>query len=110
MRRHRTLALFVAVVGLVLVGLTATSGRDALAAGSQSRTFVATTGSDANPCTRVAPCRMFSAALLQTASRGEIVALDSGGYGAVVINEAVTIAAAPGVHASISPASGASAG
>jgi hypothetical protein len=38
---------------------------------------------------------------------GEIVALDSGGYGAVTIAQSVTIVAAPGVQASISPASGA---
>ena len=107
MRRLRTPALFAAVLGLVLLGFAATSGRPALAVGSQIRTFVASAGSDANPCSRVAPCRTFGAALAQTAGGGEIVALDSGGYGAVTINQAVTIVAAPGVHASISPSSGA---
>ena len=106
MRRLRALALFVAIVGLTVVVLATTSSRQALAVGSQTRTFVATTGSDANPCSRTAPCRTFGAALAQTASGGEIVALDSGGYGAVTITQAVTIAAAPGVQASISPASG----
>ena len=106
MRRLRTPALFAAVLALVLFAFAATSGRPALAVGSQIRTFVASTGSDANPCSRVAPCRTFGAALAQTASGGEIVALDSGGYGAVVINQAVTIVAAPGIQASISPSSG----
>ena len=107
MRRLRTPALFAAVLGVVLFGFAATSGRQALAVGSQIRTFVASTGSDANPCSRIAPCRTFGAALTQTASGGEIVALDSGGYGAVVISQAVTIVAAPGIQASISPSSGA---
>ena len=107
MRRLRTPALFAAVLALVLFAFAATSGRPALAVGSQIRTFVASTGSDANPCSRVAPCRTFGAALAQTASGGEIVALDSGGYGAVTISQAVTIVAAPGIQASISPSSGA---
>ena len=106
MRRLRTPALFAAVLGLVLFAFAATSGRPALAVGSQIRTFVASTGSDANPCSRVAPCRTFGAALAQTAGGGEIVALDSGGYGAVTISQAVTIVAAPGIQASISPSSG----
>ena len=106
MRRLRTPALFAAVLALAL-GFAATSSRPALAVGSQIRTFVASTGSDANPCSRVAPCRTFGAALAQTAGGGEIVALDSGGYGAVTITQAVTIVAAPGIQASISPSSGA---
>jgi hypothetical protein len=105
MRRLRTPALFAAVLALALA-FAASSGRPALAVGSQIRTFVASTGSDANPCSRVAPCRTFGAALAQTASDGEIVALDSGGYGAVTISQAVTIVAAPGIQASISPSSG----
>ena len=107
MRRLRTPALFAAVVGLVLFGLAATFSRPALAVGSQIRTFVASTGVDTDPCSRTAPCRTFGAALAQTASGGEIVALDSGGYGAVTISQAVTIVAAPGIQASISPSSGA---
>ena len=106
MRRLRTPALFAVVLVLAVV-VAATSSRPALAVGSQIRTFVASTGSDANPCSRTAPCRTFGAALTQTASGGEIVALDSGGYGAVVISQAVTIVAAPGIQASISPSSGA---
>ena len=103
----RTPTLFAAVLGLALVGVAATSGRQVLAAGTQIRTFVATTGSDSNPCSRIAPCRTFAAALAQTASGGEIVALDSGGYGSVTITQAVTIVAAPGIQASIAPTTGA---
>jgi hypothetical protein len=105
MRRFGTLALVSGILALAVIAAVGSS-RQALAVGSQTRTFVATTGSDANLCTRVAPCRTFGAALAQTASGGEIVALDSGGYGAVTVTQAVSIAAAPGVQASISPASG----
>ena len=103
MRRLRFVALALCVLVLELVA--AGSAHPALAFGSQIRTFVATTGSDADPCSRIAPCRTFGAALAQTASGGEIVALDSGGYGTVEIYQAVTIVAAPGVQASISPSS-----
>ena len=106
MRRLRTPALFAVVLAIALA-FAVSSGRPALAVGSQIRTFVASTGSDANPCSRIAPCRTFGAALAQTASGGEIVALDSGGYGAVTISQAVSIVAAPGIQASISPSSGA---
>jgi hypothetical protein len=106
MHRQRLLALALSVLVVATV-IAAVSTRPALAVGSQIRTFVASTGSDANPCSRVAPCRTFGAALAHTASGGEIVALDSGGYGAVTINQAVTIVAAPGIQASISPSSGA---
>ena len=106
MHRQRLLALALSVLVVATV-IAAVSTRPALAVGSQIRTFVASTGSDANPCSRVAPCRTFGAALAQTAGGGEIVALDSGGYGAVTISQAVTIVAAPGIQASISPSSGA---
>ena len=70
------------------------------------RTFVASTGNDANPCTIVQPCRSFSVALAKTAWGGEIIVLDSGGYGPVVISQAVTITAPPGVYAGISVPAG----
>jgi hypothetical protein len=106
MRRLRAPTLFIAVVGLVFVGLAISFDRQALAVGSQIRTFVASTGSDANPCSRTAPCRTFAVALVQTASGGEVVALDTGGYGTLTINQSVTITAAPGVQAFIAPSSG----
>lgn len=70
------------------------------------RTFVASNGNDANPCSITAPCRGFAAALLQTTSGGEIVVLDSAGYGGVTINQAVSIIAPPGVYAGVSVLSG----
>jgi hypothetical protein len=66
------------------------------------RTFVSAAGSDAGACSLGAPCRSFLAALSRTNSGGEIVVLDSGGYGSVTITQAVTIAAPEGVYAGIS--------
>jgi len=70
------------------------------------RTFVSTTGV-ANPaCSLAAPCRAFSEALAATLPAGEIVVLDSGGYGGGTITQAVSIVAPPGVYAGISVLSG----
>jgi parallel beta helix pectate lyase-like protein len=70
------------------------------------RTFVSSaTGVDANPCSRARPCRNFAAALGQTLAGGEIIVLDSGGYGQVTINKAVQIQAV-GVYAGVTAASG----
>ncbi len=70
------------------------------------RTFVsAATGADINPCTRPLPCRSFAAALPATDAGGEIIAVDSGGYGPVTIAQAVSIIAPAGVHAAITATS-----
>jgi hypothetical protein len=45
------------------------------------RTFVSGTGNDAHDCSRITPCRTFPVALTKTAAGGEIIALDSGGFG-----------------------------
>jgi Pro-kumamolisin, activation domain/Divergent InlB B-repeat domain len=58
------------------------------------RTWVsATTGSDANPCTREAPCLTFAAAFAMTSAGGEINVLDTGDFGPVTITNAVTLRA-----------------
>jgi hypothetical protein len=87
-------------IGLMLVLLTVGSGF------AQVRTFVSTAGNDANPCTLSQPCRNFGAAVAAVASGGEVVALDSGGYGPVTISKAVSLVAPLGVHAAIAPTSG----
>ena len=66
------------------------------------RTFVATTGNDANACTLAGPCRSFGKAITQTIAGGEVIVLDSGGYGTVVITKAISITAPQGVYAGIS--------
>jgi hypothetical protein len=70
------------------------------------RTFVSGLGSDANPCTRTAPCRTFAQAVAGTSRGGEVVVLDSAGYGPVTITQSVSIIAPPGVYAGISALSG----
>jgi hypothetical protein len=70
--------------------------------GQNSRSAVSVSGLDTNPCTVALPCRSFGAAVLVTGARGEIVALDSAGYGGFVIDREITVQGAPGVHAAIS--------
>lgn len=71
------------------------------------RTFVSSVnGSDSNPCTRPLPCRNFNAAISAVAAGGEVVALDTGGYGPVSVTESVALIGSPGIHAAIAPTSG----
>src|SRR5947209_4265222 len=71
------------------------------------RTFVsAANGSDANLCTRALPCRSFAAALPLTNFDGEVIVLDSGGYGPVTITQPVSIISPEGVYAGITAATG----
>ena len=56
-----------------------------------TRTWVSGVGDDANPCSRTAPCKTFAGAISKTAPRGEINALDPGGFGAVTITKSITI-------------------
>src|SRR5262249_20701861 len=85
-----------------LVATIASSGAYALA----NRTFVSGTGSDSNPCSLSAPCRSFAGALAQTNPGGEIAVLDTAGYGAVSIAQAVSIVNEEGVEAGITVTSG----
>lgn len=67
------------------------------------RAYVSSTGSDSNPCSVVAPCRLLPAALSAVASGGEIWMLDSANYNGSTVNidKSVTILAVPGVVGSI---------
>ena len=91
---------------LIAAALSVLLGPGPAVAASQ-RTFVASTGFDTNPCTITAPCRSFTAAIALTNAGGEVVVLDSAGYGPVTIGKAVAIAAPPGVYAGISVLAGA---
>ena len=71
-----------------------------------SRSAVSVNGLDTNPCTPASPCRSFAAAILQTSPGGEIVALDSAGYGAAALSTGMMISGAPGAHAAITVTSG----
>lgn len=71
-----------------------------------ARTFVSSSGSDADDCSRSAPCRNFQRAHDAVATGGEVVALDSAGYGSLNVSKSVTITG-EGVHAAAtSPSSG----
>jgi hypothetical protein len=99
--------LTAATLLIVLAFLSAPGRRTRVAAfASAQRTFVSGLGSDANPCTRGAPCRTFGQAISQTNAGGEVIVLDSAGYGPVAITQPVSIVAPPGVYAGISVLSG----
>lgn len=87
----------VAVAALLLVLLPPPT---ALATTAQ-RTFVASNGSDVHPCTLSQPCRSFAAAIAKTSDGGEVIVLDSAGYGPVTINQSVSIIAPEGIYAGI---------
>jgi hypothetical protein len=74
--------------------------------GLAQRTFVASNGNDADPCSLAMPCRSFSAAIAQAIAGGEVIATDSAGYGTVTINKPIQIIVPPGVHAAIFAATG----
>jgi len=67
------------------------------------RAYLSGSGSDTNPCTLVAPCRLLPAALNAVASGGEIWMLDSANYNSSTVNitKSVSILAIPGVVGSI---------
>jgi len=69
------------------------------------RTFVASNGLTANTafnCSIAKPCRAFSEAIGVTNPKGEVVVLDSAGYGPVTITKSVSIIAPPGIYGGIS--------
>ena len=63
------------------------------------RTYLSGAGSDANPCTLQAPCRLLPAALAAVASGGEVWMVDSANFNTatVTIDKSVSILAVPGV-------------
>lgn len=78
--------------GIAKLAALAVSGFLAMPAfGQATRTWVSGVGDDANPCSRTAPCKTFAGAISKTAAKGEIDALDPGGYGAVTITKSITI-------------------
>jgi hypothetical protein len=56
-----------------------------------SRTWVSGIGNDADPCSRTAPCKTFAGAISKTAPKGEINAIDLGGFGVVTITKSISI-------------------
>jgi hypothetical protein len=88
--------------------LTALLSGAAVGSGTQ-RSFVASYGLPTNTvlnCSLANPCRQLSDALSVTGVGGEVVILDSAGYGIATIAQSVSIIAAPGVYAGLSAFSG----
>jgi len=97
MRKLGTAILVSMIAGLAGANDAAAFGR---------RSFVAAAGADVGTCTPAAPCRSFGYAIDQTSAGGEVIVLDTAGYGAVAITKAITIAAPPGVYAGITVVAG----
>lgn len=72
---------------------------DAIA--TAQRTFVASNGAETNPCSLTQPCRSFATAITQTNVDGEVIVLDSAGYGPVMVTKSVSIIAPPGIYGGI---------
>jgi hypothetical protein len=70
------------------------------------RSFVSGHGTDSNPCSLAAPCRSLQVAHDATNPKGEIVVLDSAGYGSLTITKAISIVNPGGVEAGITPNNG----
>ena len=91
----------------ILFALVVLASADASAIAQ--RTFVASHGVAANTafnCSIAKPCRAFSEAMSVTSANGEVIVLDSAGYGPVAITQSVSIIAPAGVYAGITVFSG----
>ena len=74
-------------------------------AGAVQRAHVSTSGLDSNTafnCDVARPCRFFQAASTVVDSNGEVVVLDSGGFGTVTLTKSISLIVPTGVHAGIS--------
>ena len=105
----RLLALTCGVSGLLAVAISAD-------AAPIQRTFVASYGVDpavpgdysTRPCNLPLPCRTFNAAIGNVIGGGEMVILDTAGYGPFTINKSVKVIGPSGVYGGISVQGGAS--
>jgi hypothetical protein len=93
MHRRRFAANVIAGVAIALAFTVAAPAQN-------SRSYVATTGSDVNNCSASAYCRTLAAALAVTNPGGEIIVVDSDEYGPATISRPVVITAV-GIDASI---------
>ena len=96
-RSFITLAALTAAVAATFISLQA----EAVQRTHVSAAFGADSNAASN-CTAVAPCRFFTAAMSVTDTNGEVIVLDSGGYGGVTITKSVALIAPTGVYAGIS--------
>ncbi|HEX3674757.1 MAG TPA: hypothetical protein VHU87_10820 [Rhizomicrobium sp.] len=83
----KKLAMFVGLIALAAPSLFITPAQ-----AQATRTWISGVGDDVNPCSRTAPCKTFPGAISKTAPGGEIDTLDPGGFGAVTVTKAITLA------------------
>jgi hypothetical protein len=83
----KTIGLSTTILGTMFALLTTAPHAQAQA----TRTWVSATGSDANPCSRTAPCQTFAGAISKTAVNGIIDCIDAGAFGTVTITKSITI-------------------
>ena len=76
---------------------------------ASQRTFVASFGTDAGnlTCSLAFPCRSFNVAIGNTNPGGEVVILDTAGYGPMVITKSIKVIGPAGVYGGISVLGGA---
>ncbi len=86
----------------VALACAAATGLATVAHAAQQRSFVASFGSDAANCQLATPCRSFNAAIAQTLANGEVVILDTAGYGPMAINKSLKVIGPSGVYGGIS--------
>jgi parallel beta helix pectate lyase-like protein len=91
------------IVLRAILAIAATLLMSAAAHAQAFRTYLSGGGSDSNPCSLVAPCRLLPAAIAAVGSGGEIWMLDSANYNTspVNVNKSVTILAVPGALGSV---------
>jgi len=92
------MCLFTLLASVLICSLPA-----APALAQRDRVFVASYGSDSNPCTFGSPCKTFQDAVNVVAAGGEVTAIDSAGFGSISISKSVTITSPNGVEAGIAP-------
>jgi hypothetical protein len=97
----KSLACYFTLLATVAINVVASVPAQA----QRARVFVSVSGDDGNPCTGGSPCKTFQHAHDVVLAGGEISVLDSGGYGTLTINKALSIVAV-GVQASIAIPSG----
>ena len=96
---HRRIDASRIALALALFGLAAAAP---VSSAPIQRTFVKSSGVDTNPCSLALPCRSFNAAIANTLSGGEVVILDTAGYGPMLIDKAIKILGPTGVYGGIS--------
>ncbi|MBV9657352.1 MAG: right-handed parallel beta-helix repeat-containing protein [Verrucomicrobia bacterium] len=106
MLRLRALRRTLALLALLLLLAAATLALATTAHAQATKIFVASYGNDANDGSRGSPKRNFQPAHDAVAAGGEIVVLDTAGYGALAIKKSLAVTVPPGVNGFVTVSSG----